>query len=71
MIKITLKTATAEVGEHDAVIVRGLDAAVICNETPDTARNLERRNALRREIVARLRAAGAGPDFWPMDWIRF
>ena len=40
MIKITLKTATAEVGEHDAVIVRGLDAAVICNETPDTARNL-------------------------------
>ncbi|HWH74948.1 MAG TPA: hypothetical protein VNV16_11870 [Methylibium sp.] len=52
---ITTKTYKATLQDDGTVIVSGLHATAIADETPDTAAALERRNAMRREIRSELR----------------
>ena len=54
---INAKTYKAALQDDGTVIVSGIRAIEIADETPDSTAALERRNELRREIRAALRKA--------------
>lgn len=65
---ITAKTYKAAFDGEITITISGLQAAAIVTETPDTTAKLDKRNALRREIVAALRENGA--DIGLIDWVQ-
>lgn len=64
--EVRAKTYTASFDGDITIRVGGLEAMTITSDTPDTGAQLDRRNDLRSEIKAALRAQGA--DLGLIDW---